>query len=297
MGENELALEPKKYSRGYLFYVVEDSPAQKLNPITKLFVMLVVSIATFITVQYEIILGLLAITIVLVILSKIPISMIKKFVLALSGMATGFFVVNMLFSHIEGSTVYFDAYVFKIPYTELGWRIYITDVTIWWSTLVFLRTMVLVWVSLWFLIVTRDTDIIYALRRLGLPRGAAFTFALALRSVSMFYDDFITVVEAMKSKGFSFSEGGPITRLKKYGKTMFPLILLAMRRIEEFTRAIESRGFSISCKRKLYTRYTFSLIDLAFFLLFSLLLIVLFLNQYCGLTFFTDLFGVVTCLR
>jgi len=290
-----LSIEPKKYVRGYFFYTTEDSPARRLNPLVKLFIVISISISAFLTDRFEIILSLLAVTVLLVILSRIPLSMVKKFILALSGMATGIFIINLFFSHYTGSKVYFDFWVFYIPYVNWGWRIYITDATLWWASLLFVRTMVMVWISLWFLVVTRDRDILYALRRLGFPRGAAFAFALSLRSVSMFYEDFVTVMEAMKSKGVSFSEGGIITRLKKYGRMAFPMVLLAVRRIEEFTRAIEARGFSIKCKRKLYNKYAWSKLDSLSMLTFGLILIIVFLYQYYPLflmSFLGRLLGV-----
>ncbi len=276
MSSRDIILEEKKYSRGYLFYVVEDSPVLKLNPLSKLYSLIIMSILAFLIFDHSLLFILIIITITLFFISRIPLYMIKKFILALSGMALGFFLVNTLFTHIDGEIVYIDFYVFKIPYTNYGWHIYITDATLRWAGLIFLRTMILVWISLWFLVVTRDTDIIYALRRIGLPRSAAFAFALSLRSVSMFYDDFVTVVEAMKSKGVNFSEGGLVSRLKKYGRAMFPLVLLALRRIEEFTKAIESRGFSIKCNRRiLYRKYSISKLDFLFFITFTALFIIM----------------------
>jgi len=277
--ENEISMSPKRYSRGYFFYTAENSPALKINPLVKLFIMLSVSISVFFTEDFLLLFLELGITVLLILFSRIPLSMIKKFILALSGMATGVFIINILFSHYAGDIVYFDYWVFRIPQLNWGWNIYITNATLKWASLLFLRTMVLVWISLWFLIVTKDRDIIYSMRKIGIPRGAAFLFALALRSVSMFYGDYVTVMEAMKSKGVSFDEGSIISRLRKFGRVLFPLVLLAVKRIEDFSRSIEARGFSIKCKRKLYVSYPISKLDLFLMGIFTCMLVFIILSE------------------
>ena len=246
-------------SRSFFLYISKDSFMHKLNPLTKLTLVLVIS---FVPYLIEDLLGRLVIVLIGIFLlgvSKVQIGVMKKFLVGLILMLNTIFLGFLLFSHIEGSIILVDTTVIDTVFLlwPIEWAIFITENTIIHSIKIYLRVLAMSILTIFFFTTTKDRDIIYSLRLLKIPYAIIFVLVVTLRSMSMFVDDFFTIRDANICKGVDFNRGNPISRIKKYISLINPLVMFLIKRIEEMTFAATSKGYIIKGQRTYYWTYPF----------------------------------------
>lgn len=80
----------------------------------------------------------------------------------------------------------------------------------------------------------------------------ALMLSIALRFVPLLMDETQKIMNAQKSRGMSFSTGGPIKRAKAIIPLLIPLFVGALQRALDLANAMEVRGFKDAVQR---TRY------------------------------------------
>ena len=131
--------------------------------------------------------------------------------------------------------------------TPLFWRVSRESLAFGLATFLKLGTMMTAGLIL--LATTPVEELFRGLVKLRLPFAAAFAFALALRWVP---DIFLTaqrVKEAQEARSLAWEEGGPITRLKRHLPLLVPIFLLTLRRSQTMAWALEARGFQMHPNR------------------------------------------------
>ena len=123
-----------------------------------------------------------------------------------------------------------------------------------------------------FLSATRTEEIVLALIRLRVPFPAAFAFSLALRMVPTILGTAVTVTEAQRSRGLDLATGGPIRRLRKHVPLLVPILLHTLRSTDQLAMALECRGFGARRERGSYLEIGFHRRDAAALLVGGLLL-------------------------
>lgn len=103
-----------------------------------------------------------------------------------------------------------------------------------------------------FLSTTRNEDIGLGLIELGVPYRLGFAFTTALRLVPTFVGTTVTVIQAQRSRGFDPFTGSIIERIKKFVPLLGPVFLSTLRNADTLSRALESRGFARTEKRTQY---------------------------------------------
>lgn len=106
-----------------------------------------------------------------------------------------------------------------------------------------------------FLSVTTIEEFAYSLVRVGIPFKFGFTLTLAFRLVPAFVDSAMTVVQAQRSRGFEFDEGGLVQRARRYIPIIVPVFIGALRRADGMAMALEARGFQNAVKRTSYVTF------------------------------------------
>lgn len=221
--------------RSFLFYFSPDSPYQKINPLTKLVVMVTVSTVAFIIENIYANLILLLVVCMGLAFAHISFGSFKKVIIAISGLLLIAALTHAFFSQIPDDIVYFN----------FPWGSYITERTIHYVTIFYLKFLAASLANLIFLCTTRETDLIVALRFLRLPYILCFMFALTLRLMSILLDDWWALIQAQRARGMDF-EGSIIERLKKLQQIIFPLLTSTFKKIENTNYAILARGFTLS---------------------------------------------------
>ncbi|BDG61319.1 energy-coupling factor transporter transmembrane component T family protein [Caldinitratiruptor microaerophilus] len=115
--------------------------------------------------------------------------------------------------------------------------------------------------SVLFLATTRNEEIAAGLIRLGVPYSVGFAFSTALRLVPTFVGAGVTIIQAQKSRGLDVESGGLITRMRKHLPLMVPVFASALRSTNQFAMALESKGFGARPRRTDYLQLRFTLRD------------------------------------
>jgi energy-coupling factor transport system permease protein len=107
----------------------------------------------------------------------------------------------------------------------------------------FIRVASGVVISIWFLSTTRNEEMIVGLTRLKVPYRAGFAFGMILRLAPTLITVTNTIVQAQQSRGLQLAGDWFWKKLLKYIPLFIPAFAGAIRNTNQFTMAIESRGF------------------------------------------------------
>lgn len=198
-------------------------------------------------------------------LLKAPLAQLKNYLPYILLVAQAVVLSYVLGSRIPGSVVY----------VTLPWGCYVTDRTLLYMASVMLRISCMLVGSTLVFLSLRDTDVVYGLVGLGIPFTAAFSFNLALRFSSLFLDDYAKVRDAMLLKGAKLDVGGPLERARLLSRSAVPLMVIAIRRMQDLSFALELKGFPPRGRRTYLYRFRWSWADIvALAVLVSALVIV-----------------------
>lgn len=90
---------------------------------------------------------------------------------------------------------------------------------------------------------TDPGDAVAGLTRLGLPFELGFPAVMALQYVMTFRHAFAQIVEAQQSRGLTLPRGNPLRMARAYVPVLVPLIITALRAVDNLALALQSRGF------------------------------------------------------
>lgn len=99
---------------------------------------------------------------------------------------------------------------------------------------------------------TEPGDAVAGLTRLGLPFELGFPAVMALQQTITFKQLFTQILEAQQSRGLILSHKNPIKAARTYIPVLVPLLINALRQVDDLSLALQSRGFGVSRKRSSY---------------------------------------------
>lgn len=149
--------------------------------------------------------------------------------------------------------------VFARGSTPLFWRVT-------WESLLYgvgaaIKIDGMIIAGLIFLGTTRTEEIVLGLIRLRVPYQAAFAFSLAIRMVPTVIGTAVTVTEAQRSRGLDLTGGGAVARLRRHIPLLVPIFLHTLRNTDQLAKALESRGFGARRQRTSYLEIGFHAAD------------------------------------
>jgi len=270
-----------KMRRTLLGYLPLESPIHRFHPLIKLFFLIIVSLYPMLIDAPEWnILGAILVA-MLFILSRVPLKILKYYTAIM---------LNIFW-------IIFIAYVFFGGYTQ-GYHVItkIGPIIVSWENLsmvlvVYSRMFFAILVIIFFLSVTRERDIIVSVEALRLPYVIAYTIGLAFRSIGLSLIDFNTIREAEKARALDIKALPLSQKIKKFGMYIVPLVALAIRRTDEVSNALDSRGFKFTGLRAKHKRtnyiaskYRLQTRDYAVLaLMLSILILIIYLKYYMRL--------------
>lgn len=224
-------------------YLDRDSPVHRLDPRTKLFLLLGGFFAAALFSRPAPLAALLAILVVYAAMGRASGNLRRVWVLLLT-----IGVVSLA-----------SWSVFARGATPLVWRIT-------WEGLLFglaaaIKIDAMIIAGLIFLSTTRTEEIVLGLIRLRVPYQAAFAFSLAIRMVPTIIGTALTVTEAQRSRGLDLGSGGPLARLRSHIPLLVPIFLHTLRNTDQLAKALESRGFGARRERTSYLEIGFHWTD------------------------------------
>jgi energy-coupling factor transport system permease protein len=103
-----------------------------------------------------------------------------------------------------------------------------------------------------FLSTTRNEEVAIGLVRLGIPYRFAFAVSTALRLVPTIVATGLTIGQAQRSRGLDLDSGNIIQRIRKHLPLLVPVFVTTVRSTNVFSMALESKGFGARPGRTFY---------------------------------------------
>ncbi len=240
-------------------YVPADSVIHRLDPRTKLAVILGVMILAVATIDLRIYLLISLFLLSLTFVSKIPLPYFFRNLRSFFWLFVLTFVLHVLFASTEAAG-FWDLKIIRISHQGV-----INGVVYSWRIAIFIFSAA-------FLSLTTQavemTDAIFRffspLKRIKFPvEELSLITMISLRFVPLLLEEAITLRKAQMSRGASF-EGNLFQRVKKTLPLLIPLFISSFRRADELALALDARGFRSGQKRTSFQRLAFKTSDFFF---------------------------------
>jgi energy-coupling factor transport system permease protein len=258
----------------YIVYVPKESLIHKLDPLTKLILLLTLTTEAVLS-REPVLSGIvIVIAVGLYLAARLPVKILTNFVRYWLFMFVIAFVSYGWSYRNVGSVMW-----------DFGW-IRMTDYAVFLSLSIILRLLSILTLGLMFYCSTTQRDVIAGLRKLKVPNAATFVLALSIRTLSILYDDFRRIREAQMARATEFEKGNFLVRLRKMLMLLAPLIVIALARVGTMSSSIEARGFKVKGgKRTAYYCPTMKRLDYVVVLLLAVETAVVLALAFAG--FFT----------
>jgi energy-coupling factor transport system permease protein len=135
-----------------------------------------------------------------------------------------------------------------------------------------LRIDITIMAGMIFLSTTRNEEVAIGLVRLGIPYRFAFAVSTALRLVPTIVATGLTIGQAQRSRGLDLESGSLLARIRKHLPLLVPVFVSTIRSTNVFSMALESKGFGASSKRTFFLQISMSGRDVLVMLAFAALL-------------------------
>ena len=248
-----------------------DSPIHKLTGASKLIALIIWAVASMITYDTRVLLGMFVISIIVFKISKVKfkqVSFVLYFILI-------FLLLNniaiFIFSPYEGVQIYGSRNdLFKIagPYT-------ITAQQLFYQFNITLKYFSIIPMALLFMVATNPSEFAASLNKIGVSYKIAYSVSMALRYIPDVQRDYQDISFAQQARGIDMSKKEKLTkRIKNSASILMPLIFSSLDRIEAISSAMELRAFGSNKKRTWYNGRPFKLGDYITILVVSIILII-----------------------
>lgn len=259
-----------------LSYSEIDSPIHKLTGAAKLIALVLWAIASMITYDTRVLVGMFIISIIVFKLSKVEfkkIAFVVYFILV-------FLLINniaiFIFSPYEGIEIYGSRTdLFKIvgPYT-------VTVQQLFYQFNITLKYFSIIPMALLFMVATNPSEFAASLNKIGVNYKVAYSVSIALRYIPDVQRDYQDISFAQQARGIDTSKKESfIKRIKNSAAILMPLIFSSLDRIDTISTAMELRAFGNKKKRTWYSEKPFKKNDyIAIILVASILVIAIIAN-------------------
>jgi len=215
-----------------------DTVVHRLNPLTKLFIMLLYWGTALFTFNIPVLLVMMSLALVLYPIAHIPLRILRVILTIMSAIFVLFIIING-FMFYGGKTPLF--YFFKWPFTLEGMI---------FGFAVCLKILSVVMMIPLLTSTTTLPKLMAGLAAIRLPYKFIFTFGVAMRLVPLVMSTYFDIMSSQRLRGHDISEMNYFKRLiKGYVPLFIPLVLTLLRRTADMDVAIESRGFGAPVKR------------------------------------------------
>ncbi len=248
-----------------------DSPIHRLTGASKLIVLIIWSLASMITYDTRVLLGMFILSIIAFKISKVEfkqISFVLYFILV-------FLLINniaiFIFSPYEGVQIYGSrTNLFKIvgPYT-------LTAQQLFYQFNITLKYFSIIPMALLFMVATNPSEFAASLNKIGVNYKIAYSVSIALRYIPDVQRDYQDISFAQQARGIDMSKKEKLTkRIKNSASILMPLIFSSLDRIETISSAMELRAFGSDKKRTWYNGRPFKKGDYISIAIVSFVLII-----------------------
>ena len=255
-------------------YVGHNSFIHRMDPRNKIFCLIVLMVAVFISYPTWEMTFIIGGTLAVFIFALLMIAKVRIIDLFKSLRVLWFFVLLLMIINVFMPPVGSENVAFMIGKKAIYWE------AIFQSLKIILRLVLMVSLTMLLTATTKPLDLTYGLEWYMAPlkiikfpvHEIAMTISIALRFIPTLLDETDRIMKAQSSRGVDFKHGKISSRLKAIVSLIIPLFISAFQRSEELADSMEARGYNPKAKRTRYRVLRFSLADLCGFVLCSVIL-------------------------
>lgn len=238
-------------------YYPRESFVHRLDPRTKLVLVVAYIVAVFLCSNYYSYLAVIVFVLGVTVLSRVPLKSVLKSVRGILFLVLFTALINVFF-HTSGERVFQD----------ISW---LTWLPITWDGLDFaaklaLRLIILVVGTSLLTLTTTPMALTDGLESLMKPlkvikfpvHDVALIMSIALRLIPSLMEEVNKIIMAQKARGASFDTGNLFKRIKAMLPILIPLFVSAFRKAEELALALDARCYSATEKRTKMKKLKFS---------------------------------------
>ncbi|MFC4653307.1 energy-coupling factor transporter transmembrane component T family protein [Lactococcus nasutitermitis] len=237
-------------------YIPGDSLIHRMDPRSKLLVMLAFVVVIFLANDWLGYLLLLIYTLAGVLLSRISISYFLKGLRPMLGLILFTVIFQMLFT--PGEHVLFHFWILKISTESLINAVYI-----------FFRFVLIIFLSTILTLTTPPLTLadgietgLAPLKKIKVPvHELGLMLSISLRFIPTLMDDTTMIMNAQKARGMDFGEGNLLQKIRSVIPILIPLFVSSFRRADDLAIAMESRGYQGGDGRTKYRQLKWGMRD------------------------------------
>lgn len=251
-------------------YINGDSIVHVLDPRTKLFILLLVSITAFLASDLIVIIPLFVLVSLLVCFS----GLIRKWFAALRlilPLLIFIVIVELFFCPENSGEIFFSGHIGILnPVLSEG--------SISYSAFLGFRLLSIAGVSFLFIMTTSYSDFVKGLRLMRIPSVIAFSMGYALRATNLLSGDTRAVMDSQRSRGLEFDRNSVLKNRNKLLALFVPLTVTVLNRSSQVSDAMQCRGYGRGERETVYNPPFFKNYDFivgTVFLTFTVILLYL----------------------
>ncbi|MDE6846772.1 MAG: energy-coupling factor transporter transmembrane protein EcfT [Lachnospiraceae bacterium] len=233
-----------------LSYIKRNSLVHELTGTTKLIFFIAWSVASMVTYDTRVLVGMLLLSIVIFKVSRIKIRDIS-FVL---GLAAVFLLMNNLFVYLFSPEYGVGLYESRTVLFTIAGPYTVTLQQLFYHLNMTMKVICVVPVALLFIACTDPSEFAASLANIGVSYRIGYSVSLALRYIPDVQREYHNISQAQQARGIDLSGKDKLfTRMKNSVAILLPLVLSSLNRIETISNAMELRGFGKNKKRTWYS--------------------------------------------
>lgn len=257
-------------------YVPGDSVLHRLDPRTKILLMIAYIVAVFLVKRVEVFFVVILFTVGVTLLSRMKLSYLVKALKPMKLLLPLMFLMNLFL--IKTGRLVFEWWIFKIYTDGVKNAVFIV-----------LRLATLVAGTSLLTLTTTPIALTDGLEKLLTPlkiikfpaHELAMMITIALRFIPTLIEEADKIMKAQLARGADFESGNVLKRAKALVPVLIPLFVNSFRRADELAMAMESRCYHGGDGRTKMRVYAFKLIDLYAVIAVALLITaVVLLNRF-----------------
>lgn len=240
-------------------YYESDSSVHKLDPRTKILLLILIIIFLFITKNLFSLCLATAFIVFSIIITKVPIKLYLKNIRSILPVIIFTALINIFYG--GGGDI-----IFKI------WKLQVSTGGVYRAFYMALRIVLLITVSSVLTYTTSPNDLTDAIEKLLSPlkifglKNAVHTLAMmmtiALRFIPTLVEETEKIMNAQKARGADLESGNLFERIKALIPILIPLLISSVKRAYELAEAMECRCYNGGENRQRMKQLKFSLLDI-----------------------------------
>jgi energy-coupling factor transporter transmembrane protein EcfT len=212
-----------------------ESPFYSVHPVTRLTMLVFLSVTPLFIDIPEINFALIVVMFALLRWGRVRLGDLRKYTPLVVTVALFMFIVAFLAPGNPAALT---------PFQLGGLTFYFEPM--WWAFVSYVRLMAMLLGAILYFSTNRERDVLVGLRSVRVPFAVTYATGLSLRSAGLFMEDFATIREAEQARALDHDALSLREKIRLYTMYTVPLFAVALRRADEISTALYARGYTLS---------------------------------------------------